>query len=233
MSAPSAGQPEHIADEDRRRTGIFSASGRAGARPTAIGAAPVHVASLRVLLLLTAALRPPGSSSTCSTRTSRSSAPGRGHQPRGKLYEEAADRKPPLVPYLYAATFALFGTTALWSVRVIAMLAVALTCVVPRARSSKTLWRPGRVDRRRADGAGVGRSRAGRSGGELRDLHVADMTAAVLLARRGRAFSSGAAVALAAHKQTGARRCCRSSTSCGGNGPAGATDAFGGSRCRW
>ena len=47
----------------------------------------------------------------------------------GKLYQEAADRKPPLVPYVYAATFAIFATTALWSVRVMAMLAVALTAL--------------------------------------------------------------------------------------------------------
>src|SRR5687767_12561773 len=45
----------------------------------------------------------------------------------GRLYEEAADRKPPLVPYLYAAVFKLTGTNALWTVRVAAMLAVALT----------------------------------------------------------------------------------------------------------
>src|SRR2546427_7687289 len=48
----------------------------------------------------------------------------------GNLYREAADRKPPLVPYLYAATFALFSTTALWSVRIMAMLAVALTALL-------------------------------------------------------------------------------------------------------
>ena len=40
---------------------------------------------------------------------------------------EAIDRKPPIVPYIYAATFSFFETTALWSVRVVAMLAVALT----------------------------------------------------------------------------------------------------------
>ena len=48
----------------------------------------------------------------------------------GELYEDATDRKPPLVPYLYAATFAFFETTALWSVRVVAMLAVALTALL-------------------------------------------------------------------------------------------------------
>ena len=48
----------------------------------------------------------------------------------GRLYEDATDRKPPLVPYLYAATFSVLGTSALWSVRVIAMLAVALTALL-------------------------------------------------------------------------------------------------------
>ena len=43
----------------------------------------------------------------------------------GSLYEDATDRKPPLVPYLYAATFALVGSTALWSVRVAAMSTTA------------------------------------------------------------------------------------------------------------
>ena len=48
----------------------------------------------------------------------------------GKLYEEAADRKPPLVPYVYAASFELFGTNDLWSVRVLAMGAAALTALL-------------------------------------------------------------------------------------------------------
>src|SRR5947207_15022306 len=48
----------------------------------------------------------------------------------GQLYEEAIDRKPPIVPYIYAATFSFFETTALWSVRVVAMLAVALTALL-------------------------------------------------------------------------------------------------------
>ena len=130
MSAPSAGQPEHIADEDRRRTGIFSASGRAGARPTAIGAAPVHVASLRRSAPPHRRAADPGFVvDVFNSDESFLGAQAEVINHGGKLYEEAADRKPPLVPYLYAATFALFGTTALWSVRVIAMLAVALTAL--------------------------------------------------------------------------------------------------------
>ena len=52
----------------------------------------------------------------------------------GDLYREAADRKPPLVPYIYAATFAVTGTTALWSVRVLAMLAVGAHRAAARVR---------------------------------------------------------------------------------------------------
>ena len=68
----------------------------------------------------------------------------------GELYEEATDRKPPLVPYIYAATFAFFGTTALWSVRVVAMLAVALTALAARGRGAAPVRRARGVDRRRA-----------------------------------------------------------------------------------
>src|SRR5262245_47437770 len=48
----------------------------------------------------------------------------------GDLYREAADRKPPLVPYVYAAVQTVTGTTDLWSVRVAAMLAAAATALL-------------------------------------------------------------------------------------------------------
>jgi 4-amino-4-deoxy-L-arabinose transferase-like glycosyltransferase len=124
----------------------------------------------------------------------------------GQLYEEAIDRKPPLVPYVYAATFTFFGTTALWSVRVVAMLAVALTALLLA------------IEARRRYGA-----RAGWIAGILfvvamitfmpQDGQAANfevfmlpsMTAAILFARRGRGFLAGVAVAAAMlAKQTGA-----------------------------
>src|SRR3982074_152212 len=84
-----------------------------------------------VLLLLTAALRLPAFFvDVFNSDESFLGAPAEVTRDGGKLYQEAADRKPPLVPYLYAATFTVFGTTALWSVRVIAMFAVALTALV-------------------------------------------------------------------------------------------------------
>lgn len=124
----------------------------------------------------------------------------------GELYEDAADRKPPLVPYIYAATFAFFETSALWSVRVVAMLAVALTALLLA------------VEARRRYGA-----RAGWIAGVLfvlamvafapQDGQAANfevfmlpsMTAAILFARRGRGAAAGVAVAVATlAKQTGA-----------------------------
>jgi 4-amino-4-deoxy-L-arabinose transferase-like glycosyltransferase len=124
----------------------------------------------------------------------------------GTLYEEAIDRKPPIVPYIYAATFTFFETTALWSVRVVAMLAVALTALLLA------------IEARRRYGA-----RAGWIAGILfvvamitfmpQDGQAANfevfmlpsMTAAILFARRGRGFLAGVAIAAATlAKQTGA-----------------------------
>src|SRR5918996_1743925 len=124
----------------------------------------------------------------------------------GNLYEEAADRKPPLVPYLYAATFALFSTTALWSVRVMAMLAIAVTALLLALEAKR------RYGQRAAWIAGVLMVLASIAfapqDGQAANFEIfmlPSMTAAILLARRGRSFSSGIAVALATlAKQTGA-----------------------------
>lgn len=48
----------------------------------------------------------------------------------GQLYETVVDRKPPLVPWLYEAAFALGGSGSLTSVRVLAVLAQLLTAVL-------------------------------------------------------------------------------------------------------
>ncbi len=123
----------------------------------------------------------------------------------GNLYEEAADRKPPLVPYVYAASFELFGTTALWSVRVIAMLAVALTALMIALEARR------RYGRRAAWFAGilfvVSMVAFAPQDGQAANFEVFMLpatVAAVLLARRGKGFSAGAAVAVATlAKQTG------------------------------
>ncbi|MBW1598896.1 glycosyltransferase family 39 protein [Streptomyces sp. JJ38] len=59
----------------------------------------------------------------------------------GTLYDTVVDRKPPLLPWLYQGTFALFGDESLWPLRVLAILAVVATavCVAGLARGR---WGP-------------------------------------------------------------------------------------------
>ncbi|HEV3452716.1 MAG TPA: glycosyltransferase family 39 protein [Acidimicrobiia bacterium] len=124
----------------------------------------------------------------------------------GNLYREAADRKPPLVPYVYAASFEFFGSTALWTVRVMAMLAIALTAwmVAVEARrrwGERAGWTAGLL----LVLAMVAFAPQDGQAANFEVFMLPAMTAAVLLARRGRATSSGAAVAIATlAKQTGA-----------------------------
>ncbi|MFD3926647.1 ArnT family glycosyltransferase [Streptomyces sp. NPDC058614] len=48
----------------------------------------------------------------------------------GQLYETVVDRKPPFVPWLYEAAFAVFGSGSLTSVRVLAVVAQLSTAVL-------------------------------------------------------------------------------------------------------
>ena len=124
----------------------------------------------------------------------------------GNLYREAADRKPPLVPYLYAGTFEVFDTNALWTVRVMAMLAAALTAWLVAVEARR------RYGRRASWAAGllcvfalVAFAPQDGQAANFEIFMLPAMTAAVLLARRGRGISAGVAVAAATlAKQTGA-----------------------------
>jgi 4-amino-4-deoxy-L-arabinose transferase-like glycosyltransferase len=124
----------------------------------------------------------------------------------GELYENAADRKPPLVPYIYAATFAFFNTDALWSVRVVAMVAIALTALLLAVEARR------RYGPRAAWIAGVlfvlAMVAFAPQDGQAANFEVfmlPSMTAAILFARRGRGVAAGLGVAAATlAKQTGA-----------------------------
>ncbi len=124
----------------------------------------------------------------------------------GSLYEDATDRKPPLVPYLYAATFALVGDTGLWSVRVAAMLAVALTALLLAAEArrrwgEKAAWLAALL----FVGASVAFAPQDGQAANFEIFMLPAMTAGVLLAARDRPRGAGAALALATlSKQTGA-----------------------------
>jgi 4-amino-4-deoxy-L-arabinose transferase-like glycosyltransferase len=124
----------------------------------------------------------------------------------GNLYREAADRKPPLVPYVYAAAFEFFGSTALWTVRLVAMLAIALTAWL-LAIEARRRWghRAGLIAGLLCVFAMVAFAPQDGQAANFEVFMLPGMTAAVLLARRGKAGSSGAAVAVATlAKQTGA-----------------------------
>jgi 4-amino-4-deoxy-L-arabinose transferase-like glycosyltransferase len=160
-----------------------------------------------VLLLLTVALRTPAffvkvfnSDETFLATQAEVISDG------GNLYEEAADRKPPLVPYLYAAAFALFSTTALWSVRVLAMLAIAVTALLLALEARRRYGhRAGWIAGVLMVLASIAFAPQDGQAANFEIFMLPSMTAAVLLARRGRGFSSGIAVAFATlAKQTGA-----------------------------
>jgi hypothetical protein len=117
----------------------------------------------------------------------------------GTLYHTTADRKPPIVPYVYAFVFRLTGSLDIRYVRVAAALAVGLTAALLASEA-----------RRR-----YGTVRAGAACGVLFLLAMTaffpddsqaagfevfmllPMTAAVLLAARRRHLAAGAALALA------------------------------------
>jgi 4-amino-4-deoxy-L-arabinose transferase-like glycosyltransferase len=124
----------------------------------------------------------------------------------GDLYREAADRKPPLVPYIYAASFAITGTTALWSVRVAAMLAVVMTALLlafeaRRRAGPRAMWIAGFL----TVVALVAFAPQDGQAANFEIFMLPTTVAAVVLARRGHGAGAGVAAAFATlAKQTGA-----------------------------
>jgi 4-amino-4-deoxy-L-arabinose transferase-like glycosyltransferase len=116
----------------------------------------------------------------------------------GDLYEEAADHHPPLVPYIYAATFEVFDTNELWTVRVAAMFAGAITALLlfieaRRRHGRRAGWIAGLL----CVGALVAFAPQDGQAANFEIFMLPAMTASVLLARRGRAASAGVSVAIA------------------------------------
>lgn len=124
----------------------------------------------------------------------------------GRLYEEATDRKPPLVPYLYAGVFAVTGTTALWSIRLLAMAAVVLTAMLLAVEARRrygeyAAWTAGLL----FVFASVAFAPQDGQAANFEIFMLPAMTGAVLLAARRRMFAAGVAIAIATlAKQTGA-----------------------------
>ncbi|MCF2526290.1 ArnT family glycosyltransferase [Yinghuangia soli] len=121
------------------------------------------------------------------------------------LYSGVVDRKPPLLPYLYAAVFGIFGDDRLWPVKVLALGAHVLTAVLLLLLAR----------RRYGPTAGLAAGLlylVASTGLSPPDAHAANFevfmlpatAAAVLLADRGRYGAAGVAVAVAAlTKQSG------------------------------
>ena len=124
----------------------------------------------------------------------------------GELYHDAVDRKPPLVPYLYAATFRVTGADRLVGVRALALGAHVVTALL-LAAIARRRWGP------EAAFAAAVLYLVASGGLVLEDSQPANfevfmlplMCASVLLVDRGRAAASGVAVGFATlAKQVGA-----------------------------
>lgn len=124
----------------------------------------------------------------------------------GRLYHDAVDRKPPLVPYLYAVTFRVFHTNGLWTVRVLAVVAAALTAwlVAIEARrryGDRAAWIAGLLC---AFGTLLFVPQDGQAA-NFEIFMLPAMTAGFVLARRKQPLASGVALAVATlAKQTAA-----------------------------
>jgi hypothetical protein len=125
----------------------------------------------------------------------------------GRLYVDTVDRKPPVVPYLYAAVFRVTGSDDLAPVRVVALVAEFATALLLAFEARRRFaWRHAPLV------AGVGFVLAANAlppadsqAANFEVFMLPLMTAAFVLAVRRRTTSSGAALALATlTKQTAA-----------------------------
>jgi 4-amino-4-deoxy-L-arabinose transferase-like glycosyltransferase len=123
----------------------------------------------------------------------------------GELYETVVDRKPPLLPWLYRAAFAVFGDASLWPLRAAAVIAVVATalCLASLARrrwGDRAAWTAGVL----CVLLSVGLNPADTQAATFEVFMLPWTAAAVWCADRRRWAWAGAAVAMAALvKQTG------------------------------
>jgi hypothetical protein len=116
----------------------------------------------------------------------------------GVLYEDVVDRKPPLLPFLYTLTFQLTGSTDLYYVRGLAVLAHLATALL-LAAIARQRW-----GYRAAAAAGclyllgsAGLGPEDAQGASFEVFMLPAVTASMLLAQRGRHAGAGVAAALA------------------------------------
>src|SRR3982074_605430 len=125
----------------------------------------------------------------------------------GRLYVDTVDRKPPVVPYLYAGVFRLTGSDDIRPVRVLMILTNALTALLLAVEAER------RFGRRRAGviagllflGSVVAFQAKDGQVANFEVFMVPTMVASVMLARRARPLASGVALAVSTlTKQTAA-----------------------------
>jgi len=125
----------------------------------------------------------------------------------GHLYVDTVDRKPPIVPYVYAATFAVAGSDHLAPVRVLAVLAQAVTAWLLAIEARRRLrWRHAAL------AAGIGYllvasslPAADAQAANFEVFMLPVMTAALLFGIRDRPAAAGATLGIATlTKQTAA-----------------------------
>lgn len=116
----------------------------------------------------------------------------------GRLYQEVVDRKPPLVPLLYALTFRITGSDALWSVRTLAIVAHVITALL-LAAIARQRWddRAGVVAGVLYLAASVGFLPADGQAANFEVFMVPFTCAAMLLAQRDRPLGAGLATGVA------------------------------------
>ncbi|MDH6578267.1 glycosyltransferase family 39 protein [Kitasatospora sp. MAP5-34] len=123
----------------------------------------------------------------------------------GVFYDTVVDRKPPLLPWLYEACFAVFGSTSLWPLRTLAIVAHLVTAVLLASIAR------GRWGDRAGAAAGalyllisIGLSPEDAQAATFEVFMLPAMVAAFRYAERRRWLAAGIAVALCSlTKQTG------------------------------
>lgn len=122
-----------------------------------------------------------------------------------QLYGGVVDRKPPVVPYLYAAAFQLFGSGALWPIKVLVVAAhlatAVLLAVFARRRFGPTAGLMAGVLYLVAS---IGLAPPDAMAANFETFMLPASVAAIMLADRGRFAAAGFAAAVAAlTKQSG------------------------------
>ncbi|MGK4580673.1 ArnT family glycosyltransferase [Kitasatospora sp. HPMI-4] len=123
----------------------------------------------------------------------------------GVLYDTVVDRKPPLLPWLYEACFAVFGSLSLWPLRVLAIVAHLGTAIL-LASLARGRWgnRPGAFAGALYLLVSIGLSPEDTQAATFEVFMLPAMVAAFRYAERRRWLAAGIAVALCSlTKQTG------------------------------